>query len=155
MIKKSLLVVLGIAVVGLGGYGIYYWSKLPKSGWKTIKGCVASSGKNIDYQFYGKSDWYSVTPDMGCGKKYEDAESWGLKNKDIGTEKTDVALITVLIQSTKPAEYDGNSFAYFSMPEMEDVYSELGRITANIGTEILGITNDEWQYIKNSFRFKK
>ena len=126
----------------------------PRPGWKKITGCVATPQKEIKYQFYGKENWYLVTKDMGCKKQYPDAESWGLQNLQIDDTKSDIAQITVLLFDIIPSEYNRNTHEYLAVPSQEGIYLELGRITAIYPTEKYGISDKEWKYVKNSFKFK-
>lgn len=149
-----LTIFFGIVIVG-GGLFYYYKTFMPKTGWKKISGCVASSGVNYNYQFFGKENWYSVTGNMGCGKSYQDAESWGLKDQTITGETKDVAQVTVLLTNTKPASVDSSAFNYFNVPNKDDLFLELGKISVYAGTDNFIVTDEEWQYIQKSFRFKK
>lgn len=148
------IIILCVIGVGAISWGAYYWYKLPKSGWQKIEGCVSSGSTRANYQFYGKENWQSVTPDMGCGKSYTDAETWGIKDKKINNETSDYSQITILLVNSKPSEVDADNFAYIQIPA-SDSYIELGRITAHTGSETIGISDSEWQYLKKSFRFTK
>ena len=152
----SVLLIIAICIVAAGaiGYGAYWWYKLPRAGWQKIQGCVNSTDIEAKYQFYGKSNWYLLTPDMGCGKTYPDAETWGIKDKTVNNETSDYSQITILLVNAKTNTSDENHFAYFGIPDQDGWYIELGRITADTGSEVIGITDKEWQYIKNSFRFR-
>ena len=96
-----------------------------------------------------------VTENMGCGTQYKDAESWGLKNQEINGEKRDVAQITVLAVKIIPSNYDKESQEYLAVPFENNAYIELGRITASTPSGDFKISDKDWGYIKNSFRFKE
>lgn len=129
------------------------WSKLY---WKKFEGCVVAGEKNVNYEFMGKKSWDLVTPDMGCGRKYQDAESWGLLDKKMGENITDIAQFTVLVTDVKPTAYDTNAFEYLAIPGVSDQFIEIGRINATDtqSGESYGITDKEWQHLKNSFKSK-
>jgi len=155
------MIIILVMVIFLVSYQFFGWTFLgkhltfwPKSGWKKIEGCVAYSGTDYKYQFYGKKDWRLVTPDMGCGKSYQDAQTWGYKDRLVAGQSTDVSQTTVLLSTLKPSSYDKNIFEYFPVPKAKDLYLELGRITVQTGSETISITDHEWQYLKTSFRFK-
>jgi hypothetical protein len=142
-----------IIIVGLG-YGTFARFTFPKSGWKTIKGCVTAGGKDVNYQFFGQDEWQGVTEDMGCGKTYTDAESWGLKDYDLNGSKSDYVQITILAYNSKPSTYDKSAFEYYAVPGKGGYYIEFGRITISPDTNDLNISDAEWEYIKKSFKFK-
>lgn len=125
----------------------------PKTGWKQVSGCVAYSGQEVDYQFYAPKDWFLITPDMGCGTSYADAQSFGLKDQIIADEISNIALGTILLMESTPSDYDTNSFDYLTVPDNGKIL-ELGRITVHDGDKTTGLTDQEWVYLKNSFRFK-
>ena len=91
---------------------------------------------------------------MGCDNEYKNAESFGLKDQQIGDQTADATQTTVLLFNTKPSTFDSSSMAYFDVPDVENLYLELGRITVVSDDETIGITDKDWEYLKNSFKFK-
>ena len=158
MKRKGLTTMAIVAIVALilvVAVASYYSLKImPKSGWKIIHGCVSENGKKVEYQFYGKNNWQLVTENMGCDKDYPEAQTFGLKNQSIGDQVTDVSQTTMLLFDTKPSTYDEASLTYYDVPNAENLYFELGRITMTSGDTTIGITDTEWDYLKKSFKFK-
>jgi len=152
--SKLLIVTLVVVILGIAGFFLYRWYYFPISGWKVIEGCVDNGTGAINYQFYGLDKWQLVTDDMGCGMQHENAQSFGLKDKDIGNRIDDVAQITIALYDSKPSKYDGNYFMYLSVPDQDGIYLELGRISATTPITTYSINDDEWSYVKKSFRFK-
>ena len=153
--SKLVLWVLGLVILGLAiGIGIYYWPFQAKKDWKTISGCIEIKGKEINFQFLSKKEWEEVGVNMGCGKLYPDSQSWGLKSQKVGEQTLDIALISVLAESSKPSDYNHNSFAYFAVSGQPDAYIVLQRVTADIKGQSFGISDSEWQYLKRSFKFR-
>lgn len=124
---------------------------LPKKDWRVIKGCVSENNEEIDYQFYGKNNWSSVTPNMGCGKDYTNVESFGIKDYSTGQDTINLTQITVTIQKAKPDSYDNNIFEYYKAKD-SDLYLEIGRITSVINNEVNLLSDSEWKYLKNSVK---
>lgn len=141
-------------MIVFGGVYFFRTKSTTKVGWKTIQGCVAKDGKEIKYQFLGKNEWEIITENMGCDKDYPEAQTFGLKNQIVGETLTDVSQTTILLFEMKPSIFDESAFEYFSVPKFENTYLEFGRITMNSNNQKIGISDNEWELVKNSFRFK-
>jgi hypothetical protein len=152
MKKKNLLVTLGIivALLVLGLLLNNYWQS---KRWKTIHGCISYENKNYEYNFAGKGSWQIIDDDMGCNTSYDTAQTWGLVNHKVSGKKRNIGQLSVLVSIVKPNSPDGNSFRYLTLPD-RDIYVEIGRITGTIESQTFGITDGEWEKLKNSFQFK-
>ncbi len=151
--KFNVFVLLGIILATIAA--LLYWQyNIPKSGWKVIEGCVDYGSGEIDYHFYGLEEWELVTEDMGCGQTYETAQSFGLKDKDIGDRIDDITQVTVALYDSKPSSHEESFFTYHGVPGQDGTYLELGRISITTPTTSYKIDDTEWKYLKNSFKFK-
>jgi hypothetical protein len=148
-IPLTLIIVAGVAYFASARY--YF----PKRGWKVISGCVTAGDKEVNYRFYAKSDWESVTKEMGCGKTYTDAQSWGENDVEYEGSVSDYTQVTILAYEGKPSTYDTNASEYFAVPDKDGYYIELGRITISPNINEMNITDAQWEYIKKSFKINK
>lgn len=149
--SKKFITVVAIAVVAIGLILIAYYFWQTRT-WKTINGCISYENKNYEYSFIGKRNWHAVSTDMGCNTNYADAQTWGLVDHKVGDKKRNIGQITVLVTVIKPSNPDDNAFRYVALPD-RDIYVEVGRITGEIDSETFGVTDQQWQKIKDSFRF--
>lgn len=165
--SKAVWWVLGFVILGLAiGLGIYYWpgktqnssesSSIPSESsvdWQKITGCIVVNGQEVNFEFSGKKEWVLVTENMGCGKSYEGAQSWGLKDKVVSGEKMNIALISAIAYSSKPDDSSDSNFAYFEVPDQDGWYLALQRISATIQGTNYALSDSEWQRVKDSFKF--
>lgn len=146
-ISRAGIVILAIALVLLLNY---FWQTRT---WKTINGCISYENKNYDYSFTGKRNWYLVDEEMGCKTSYTNAQTFGLVGHKVGNKKRTIGQISVLVSVVKPTSPNDNAFRYVALPD-KDIYVELGRITGTIESKTFGVSDEEWQKIKDSFSFK-
>lgn len=162
--KKSVWIP-GLCVVIVGGLflanyltGGLLWRKAqmswPALTWKKYEGCVVSGNQTVNYEFRGKRNWALVTSDMGCGQTYQDAQSWGIMDGEINGETADIAQFTILSISAAPEVFDEDVLSYVTVSESNNAYLELGRVTVHDGDKEYGITDGEWEYLKDSFKAK-
>jgi len=151
---KVFIIIAALAVIISAGLYLYQTKVATKAGWKTMEGCVEKDGKEIKFQFLGKEEWQLVTENMGCGKDYPEAQTFGLKNQTVGDQLTDVSQITILLFDMKPSTFDQSAFEYFTVPKTDSTYLEFGRITMNSKDQKIGITDEEWESVKKSFKFE-
>lgn len=149
--NKKIITLAGVVIIAVALVLIanYFWQTRT---WKTINGCVSYEGKNYEYSFAGKRNWHATSADMGCGTSYDEAQTWGLVDHKVGDKKRTIGQISVLVSVVKPNSPDDNAFRYVALPD-RDIYVEVGRITGEIDSKTFGVTDQQWQKIKDSFQF--
>lgn len=156
MKTSKLLIITSIVVAAAAvAFFVYKYYYFPIDGWKVMKGCVSQGGTVVNYSFYAKDEWEQITTEFGCGNKYENAETFGLVDKPEGENITDISQLAIALYDSKPSTYDENSLEYYEVGE--SLYLEFMRITVldTIGGNEYKISDDDWDYIKKSFKVLK
>jgi len=152
-LSRLLLVIGVLLVLGISGYFLFKHYSHPKTGWKNISGCVSENSIEYNYSFNIKENWQLISTDFGCGKEYENAQTYGILDADFGDRIEDVSQVAIALYGSKPSSYNSNEVEYFSITDGKNVYLEFARISVNNGDMEYKISDEEWDYIKDSFRF--